>query len=144
MRVWLTGFWFSLCIVSISLFNCRKPWSNSPLIGFRWSTLHKDAVRASMLIRINSSWKVIHNSSVNRWKMLELLNKGVLPYIPERTLSRSFWGFAPLSHMVYQCWALGRAYYKGELLSGRSLRSCWEWKIQWLPERACLDQWYAV
>ncbi len=48
-----------------------------------------------------------------------MLNKGVTPYIPEKGSLGASGDLAPLSHMVLPMLGLGRAYYKGELLSGQ-------------------------
>ncbi|MFQ9597482.1 MAG: histidine ammonia-lyase [Streptococcus sp.] len=82
--------------------------------------LPEDAVRAIMLIRINSllkGYSGIRLSTVE--KLLELLNKGVTPYIPEKGSLGASGDLAPLAHMVLPMLGLGRAYYKGELLSGQ-------------------------
>ena len=73
-----------------------------------------------MLIRINSllkGYSGIRLSTVE--KLLELLNKGVTPYIPEKGSLGASGDLAPLAHMVLPMLGLGRAYYKGELLSGQ-------------------------
>lgn len=60
-----------------------------------------------MLIRINSllkGYSGIRLSTVE--KLLELLNKGVTPYIPEKGSLGASGDLAPLAHMVCQCWVL--------------------------------------
>ena len=52
-------------------------------------------------------------------KLLELLNKGVVPYIPEKGSLGASGDLAPLAHMVLPMLGLGRAYYQGQLLSGQ-------------------------
>ena len=114
-----TGFG-SLCNVSISPEDTVQLQENlirTHSSGFG-DPLPEDAVRAIMLIRINSllkGYSGIRLSTVE--KLLELLNKGVTPYIPEKGSLGASGDLAPLSHMVLPMLGLGRAYYKGELLS---------------------------
>ena len=83
-----TGFG-SLCNVSISPEDTTQPQENlihTHASGFG-DPLPEDAVRAIMLIRINSlvkGYSGIRLSTVE--KLLELLNKGVVPFIPEKDL----------------------------------------------------------
>lgn len=81
--------------------------------------LEIEDVRAIMLLRVNNFTKGhsgIRVSTVQ--KILELLNKEVTPYIPEKGSLGASGDLAPLSHMVLVMLGLGKAYYKGELLSG--------------------------
>ena len=116
-----TGFG-SLCNVSISPEDTVQLQENlirTHSSGFG-DPLPEDAVRAIMLIRINSllkGYSGIRLSTVE--KLLELLNKGVTPYIPEKGSLGASGDLAPLAHMVLPMLGLGRAYYKGELLSGQ-------------------------
>ena len=50
--------------------------------------------------------------------LVEMLNKEVTPYIPEKGSLGASGDLAPLSHMVLVMLGLGKAYYKNELLSG--------------------------
>lgn len=80
----------------------------------------EDEVRAIILIRINSlvkGYSGIRLSTIET--MVEMLNRGVVPYIPEKGSIGSSGDLAPLSHMVLPMLGLGRAYYQGELLLGR-------------------------
>ena len=116
-----TGFG-SLCNVSISPEDTVQLQENlirTHASGFG-DPLPEDAVRAIMLIRINSllkGYSGIRLSTVE--KLLELLNKGVTPYIPEKGSLGASGDLAPLSHMVLPMLGLGHAYYKGQLLSGQ-------------------------
>ncbi|MGT2808135.1 histidine ammonia-lyase [Streptococcus iniae] len=116
-----TGFG-SLCNVSISPEDTVQLQENlirTHSSGFG-NPLPEDAVRAIMLIRINSlvkGFSGIRLSTIE--KLLELLNKGVHPYIPEKGSLGASGDLAPLSHMVLPMLGLGKAYYKGELLSGK-------------------------
>ncbi len=105
-RLWCNH---SACLLCTSaslqkiLFNCKKTYLNS-LICFG-DPLPEDAVRAIMLIRINSLLKGYSGYlSVNRWKTAELLNKGVTPYIPERlsqTSTTCSYGFTNVGSWTY-------------------------------------------
>ncbi|KXT74382.1 Histidine ammonia-lyase [Streptococcus sp. DD10] len=116
-----TGFG-SLCNVSISPEDTMQLQENlirTHASGFG-VPLPEDAVRAIMLIRINSllkGYSGIRLSTVE--KLLELLNKGVVPFIPEKGSLGASGDLAPLAHMVLPMLGLGQAYYKGELLPGR-------------------------
>lgn len=116
-----TGFG-SLCNVSISPEDTQQLQENlirTHSSGFG-DPLPEDSVRAIMLIRINSlvkGYSGIRLSTIE--KLLELLNKGVTPYIPEKGSLGASGDLAPLAHMVLPMLGLGRAYYQGELLSGQ-------------------------
>ena len=115
-----TGFG-SLCNVSISPEDTVQLQENlirTHASGFG-DPLPEDAVRAIMLIRINSllkGYSGIRLSTVE--KLLELLNKNVTPFIPEKGSLGASGDLAPLSHMVLPMLGLGMAYYEGELLPG--------------------------
>ncbi|MHA4989843.1 histidine ammonia-lyase [Cetobacterium somerae] len=78
-----------------------------------------DQVRGIMLLRVNN---LIQGYSGIRQKVLDLLvemiNKRVTPYIPEKGSLGASGDLAPLSHMVLVMLGLGKAYYKGELYTG--------------------------
>ena len=50
--------------------------------------------------------------------MVDMLNKGVTAFIPEKGSLGASGDLAPLSHMVLPMLGLGMAYYEGELLPG--------------------------
>lgn len=82
--------------------------------------LKEDEVRAIMLIRINSllkGYSGIRLSTIDT--LMSMLNKGVVPFIPEKGSLGASGDLAPLSHMVLPMLGLGKAYYHGELLAGR-------------------------
>ncbi|RDX01998.1 histidine ammonia-lyase [Listeria kieliensis] len=82
--------------------------------------LSREEVRATMLIRINSLVKGcsgIRLSTVET--LLAMLNKDVVPFIPEKGSLGASGDLAPLAHMVLPMLGLGRAYVSGELLSGK-------------------------
>lgn len=116
-----TGFG-SLCNVSIpteETIQLQENLIRTHSSGFG-APLAEDAVRAIMLIRINSlvkGYSGIRLSTIET--LLDMLNKGVHPYIPEKGSLGASGDLAPLSHMVLPMLGLGKAYYKGELLSGK-------------------------
>ncbi len=81
----------------------------------------KDVTRGTMLLRINNL--CIGYSGV-RYKiveiMVDMLNKGVHPLIPEKGSLGASGDLAPLAHMVLPMLGLGKAEYLGEILEGRT------------------------
>lgn len=81
--------------------------------------LQEDIVRAIMLLRANALAK--GNSGI-RLKtvetLIEMLNKGVHPIIPEKGSLGASGDLAPLSHMVLVLLGEGEAIYKNEKMSG--------------------------
>ena len=81
--------------------------------------LPEEATRAAMLLRANALAKGFSGVRLETIQtLLEMLNKGVHPAIPEKGSLGSSGDLAPLSHMVLPLIGLGEAYYKGELLAG--------------------------
>lgn len=116
-----TGFG-SLCKVSIPKDDCTQLQENlirTHSCGFG-NPLGEDEVRAIMAIRINSLVKGVSGirlETVNT--LLAMLNNGVVPMIPEKGSLGASGDLAPLAHMVLPMLGLGRAYYKGELMTGK-------------------------
>ncbi|MBF0780102.1 MULTISPECIES: histidine ammonia-lyase [unclassified Granulicatella] len=116
-----TGFG-SLCNVSISQDDTEQLQENlirTHSTGFG-DPLKEDAVRAIMLIRINSllkGYSGIRLSTIQT--LLDMLNKKVTPHIPEKGSLGASGDLAPLAHMVLPMLGLGKAYFNGELLSGK-------------------------
>ena len=81
--------------------------------------LNKDVTRALMLLRANTLAK--GNSGI-RLETLEalvqMINKGVYPLIPEKGSVSASGDLAPLSHMTLVMMGEGEAEYKGETMSG--------------------------
>ncbi|MGL6169141.1 MAG: histidine ammonia-lyase [Fusobacteriaceae bacterium] len=79
-----------------------------------------DTARGIMLLRVNN---LIQGHSGIRQivvdLLVEMINKEVTPYIPEKGSLGASGDLAPLSHMVLVMLGLGKAYYKGELLEGK-------------------------
>lgn len=116
-----TGFG-SLCKVSISKEDSSQLQENlirTHSSGFG-EPLKEDEVRAIMLIRINSLVKGVSGIRLETvHTILDMLNNGVVPHIPEKGSLGASGDLAPLSHMVLPMLGLGRAYFKGELMSGK-------------------------
>ena len=72
-----------------------------------------------MLLRINNLVKGFSGIRLETVQtMVDMLNKGVTAFIPEKGSLGASGDLAPLSHMVLPMLGLGMAYYKGELLPG--------------------------
>jgi len=81
--------------------------------------LPEDTVRAVMLLRANALSRGFSGVRLETIQgLLDMLNKGVHPAIPEKGSLGASGDLAPLSHMVLPLLGLGEAYYKGELLGG--------------------------
>lgn len=79
-----------------------------------------EVARAQLLLRINSVSKGFSGIKLNTVQtMIEMLNKGVTPYIPQKGSLGASGDLALLSHMVLPMIGLGKAYYKEELLDGK-------------------------
>jgi histidine ammonia-lyase len=108
--------------VSISNEDCKELQRNLILshacgCGKPFST---EVVRTIMLLRANAlskGYSGIRLETLNT--LVEMLNKGVHPVIPEKGSLGSSGDLAPLAHMVLPMLGEGFAEYKGEVLSGR-------------------------
>jgi len=81
--------------------------------------LSKKVVRAAMLLRCNALAK--GNSGISPetlCTLIEMLNKGVHPVIPEKGSLGASGDLAPLAHMVLPMIGEGEAEYKGRLMPG--------------------------
>lgn len=82
--------------------------------------LSEDIVRGIMLLRINNLSKGYSGVRIETLQTLvDMLNKGVHPIIPEKGSLGASGDLAPLSHMVLTMIGEGEAIYKGELLSSK-------------------------
>ena len=82
--------------------------------------LPEQVVRAAMLLRCNALSR--GNSGIRPGTLntlLEMLNKGIHPVIPEKGSLGSSGDLAPLAHMVLTMIGEGEAEYKGEVMHGR-------------------------
>ena len=78
-----------------------------------------EMVRAMMALRINALSKGISGVRLETLQiLLEMLNKGVHPQVPERGSVGASGDLCPLSHMVLPMIGLGTAEYQGEVLDG--------------------------
>ncbi len=85
----------------------------------------EETVRGIMLLRINAlakGFSGIRYSTLNT--LVEMLNKGVHPVIPEKGSLGASGDLAPLAHMVLVMMGEGEAFYKGERLSGKEAMNC--------------------
>lgn len=76
--------------------------------------------RAVMLLRVNNlarGFSGARLSTVNT--LVDMLNKGVTPVIPEKGSLGASGDLAPLSHMVLTMLGLGEAYYQGQLMESK-------------------------
>ena len=79
-----------------------------------------DVVRGIMLLRVVNLTKGYSGArKVTVDTLVEMLNKGVTPFIPEKGSLGASGDLAPLAHMVLVMLGLGKAFYKGELLEGK-------------------------
>lgn len=79
-----------------------------------------DVVRGIMLLRVVNLTKGYSGArKVTVDTLVEMLNKGVTPFIPEKGSLGASGDLAPLAHMVLVMLGLGKAFYKGELLDGK-------------------------
>ncbi len=76
-----------------------------------------DVVRAAMLIRVNTMAKGFSGTRPKVPEtLLEMLNKGVHPYVPLKGSVGASGDLAPLSHIALTLMGEGAAFYEGELL----------------------------
>ncbi len=79
----------------------------------------EEVVRAIMVLRVNAlskGFSGIRLETING--LVEMLNKGVHPAIPEKGSLGASGDLAPLSHMVLPLIGEGEAYYQGKLMNG--------------------------
>lgn len=80
----------------------------------------REATRAMMLIRANALVKGYSGIRLETLEtLINMINKGVHPYIPEKGSLGASGDLAPLSHMVLPMLGLGDAEYEGQLLTGK-------------------------
>ena len=79
----------------------------------------KDIARGIILLRVNNLAKGFSGIRLETLQtMIDMLNKGVTPIIPEKGSLGASGDLAPLSHMVLPMIGLGLAEYEGEVLPG--------------------------
>ncbi len=82
--------------------------------------LSKEVTRAVMTIRANAlvkGYSGVRLSTVTT--LVDMINKGVHPYIPEKGSVGASGDLAPLAHMALPMLGLGRAEYNGTVMSGK-------------------------
>lgn len=81
--------------------------------------LPEEVVRAIMLLRANALAKGFSGVRLETLNtLIEMLNKGVTPIIPEKGSLGASGDLAPLAHMVLVMTGKGEALYKGERMTG--------------------------
>ncbi|MGL4606932.1 MAG: histidine ammonia-lyase [Eubacteriaceae bacterium] len=79
----------------------------------------RDVVRGILLLRINNLAKGFSGARLELVETLvEMLNKGVTPVVPQKGSLGASGDLAPLSHVVLPILGLGKADYQGEIISG--------------------------
>ena len=115
-----TGFG-EFCNVSISKEDCKTLQRNlicSHACGYG-PKFSNDVVRAIMLLRANALSKGFSGiRPATLQTLIEMINKGVYPIIPEKGSLGASGDLAPLAHMVLPMIGEGEAEYKGEILPG--------------------------
>jgi len=80
----------------------------------------EDIVRAIMILRVNTHAVGFSGVSLEVPLLLcDMVNKGVIPYVPSKGSLGSSGDLANLAHIALVLIGEGKAYYKGELLSGK-------------------------
>ena len=81
--------------------------------------LSEDVVRAALALRINALCKGYSGIRLTTLETLaEMLNRGVVPAIPEKGSLGASGDLAPLSHLCSVLIGSGEAWYEGRLLPG--------------------------
>jgi len=82
--------------------------------------LSRDATRALMLLRVNTLAKGYSGIRLDTLEVLvQMINKGVHPVIPEKGSVGASGDLAPLSHMVLVMIGEGKAEYDGVIMDGK-------------------------
>ena len=107
--------------VSISKDECKQLQTNL-ILSHSCGTgplFPKDTVRAIMVLRANALAKGFSGIRLETlMTLMEMLNKGVHPQIPEKGSLGSSGDLAPLSHMVLPLLGEGEAEFEGEVMPG--------------------------
>jgi len=107
--------------VSISTEDCKTLQRNlilSHACG-AGNKLPTDAVRAIMLLRANALSKGFSGIRLKTLEtLIEMLNKGVHPVIPEKGSLGASGDLAPLAHMVLPMIGEGKAEFEGKVMTG--------------------------
>lgn len=107
--------------VTISQEDCKTLQKNlifSHACGYG-ENLSREIVRGVMLLRINALAKGYSGIRLNTLQtLIDMLNKGVHPCIPEKGSLGASGDLVPLAHMVLPMLGEGKAEYEGEILCG--------------------------
>lgn len=80
---------------------------------------NRETVRAIILLRANALAKGFSGIRLETLEaLLDMLNRNVIPAIPEKGSLGASGDLAPLAHMVLPMMGMGEAYFEGELLPG--------------------------
>lgn len=108
--------------VSISKEDCKTLQKNL-ILSHACGTgraLPKEVVRCIMLLRANALSKGYSGIRLETLKtLIEMLNKGVHPVIPEKGSLGASGDLAPLAHMVLPMLGYGKAEFNGQVLDGK-------------------------
>ncbi|MCL2188066.1 MAG: histidine ammonia-lyase [Defluviitaleaceae bacterium] len=81
--------------------------------------LPMDVVRAMMLLRVKSLSQGVSGIRLSTLEvLLEMLNKNVIPVVPEKGSLGASGDLCPLSHMILPMLGEGEAFFEGERLTG--------------------------
>jgi len=82
--------------------------------------LAEDVVKGIMVLKLNSFLQGFSGVRLKVAETLEgMINKSVIPFIPEKGSVGASGDLAPLSHMALVMTGQGKAHYKGKLISGK-------------------------
>lgn len=111
-----TGFGF-LANVSISKDQAVQLQTNlirSHAVGVG-NPYPEEVVRAAMLLRVNTFAKGVSGLRLTTvQKLIEMLNKGIYPYVPEKGSVGASGDLAPLSHIMLVLMGEGEVFYQGK------------------------------
>jgi histidine ammonia-lyase len=83
--------------------------------------LSEEAVRAALLIRINMLAKGFSGFRlITVQKLIEMLNKNIYPYVPEKGSVGASGDLSPLSHIMLVLMGEGEVFYKGKRVDAAS------------------------
>jgi len=79
-----------------------------------------DVVRAMLLLRVKSLSQGVSGIRLSTLEgLVNMLNKGVTPVVPEKGSLGASGDLCPLSHMILPLIGKGEAYYQGKILDGK-------------------------
>lgn len=118
-----TGFG-SLANVSVSKEQARQLQTNlirSHAVGVG-PAFCEDVVRAAMLLRVNTFAKGFSGIRLETvYKLIEMLNKEIYPYVPQKGSVGASGDLAPLSHIMLVLIGEGEVFYQGKLVETKEV-----------------------